>query len=174
MNLYSVNGKNYNINGESLWNGFILLESDGWFEGIVTDVANISKKNRFIFGVFHFDKIMELYSITSFDIASPLIFHLINSFNGYEGQIEEVDLFENMQYGISCVNIGDYLVNNENKENEIKKLQLNIQNYKDSIMDDDEKFFYSNLFKTRSDLYQTILKQYEKNKIYSKSKRNNF
>ena len=43
----------FNFNDNDMWEGKILLNDDGWFEGIVVDPNSSYTEDRFIFGVYY-------------------------------------------------------------------------------------------------------------------------
>ena len=40
------------FNDNDMWEGKLLLEDDGWFEGIVVDPFSSYIENRFVFGIY--------------------------------------------------------------------------------------------------------------------------
>ena len=75
----------YDFNDINMWEGQILLEEDGWFEGIVVDPKSSYTKDRFIFGVYHPDKVIELFKFTPVSVSNPFVFHGKRDAKGYDG-----------------------------------------------------------------------------------------
>ena len=65
----------FNFNDNDMWEGKILLNDDGWFEGIVVDPNSSYTEDRFIFGVYHPEKVIELFKFTPIDVSAPFVFH---------------------------------------------------------------------------------------------------
>ena len=80
-------GYSYDFNDVNMWEGQILLEEDGWFEGIVVDPKSSYTEDRFIFGVYHPDKVIELFKLTPINISSFFVFHGKKSEKGYDGDL---------------------------------------------------------------------------------------
>ena len=51
---------NYKFNDTNMWEGKILLDESGWFEGIVKDPNSAYTGPRLVFGIYHPEKIIEL------------------------------------------------------------------------------------------------------------------
>jgi len=151
----------YNFNETDMWEGKILLEEDGWFEGIVVDPNSSYKEDRFIFGVYHPTKVIELFKFTPIDVSSPFVFHGKRDAKGYEGQFEAIGLFGSMPCGVSHIITQDAELNRGNVELEVKELQAKIKRYKESIMDEAGKSFYDNSIAMRNSMCQIILRNYE-------------
>ena len=60
------------LDDDPSWSGKVLLEQDGWFEGIVTQSND--KEDMLVFGVYEQDKGIELYRVSlSSCVASTLV-----------------------------------------------------------------------------------------------------
>ena len=57
----------YDFNDNDMWEGKLLLEDDGWFEGIVNDPTSPYTGDRMVFGIYHPTKIIELLNINNID-----------------------------------------------------------------------------------------------------------
>ena len=151
------------FNENDMWEGKILLEADGWFEGIVVDPNSSYTEDRFIFGVYHPNKVIELFKFTPVKVSSPFVFHGQKDFNfrGYEGQFEAIGIFGTMPCGGSRIITQDIELNRDDVDLEIQQLQSKIKRYKDTIMDDVGKSFYGNSIAMRNSMCQVILRNYE-------------
>lgn len=152
---------NYNFNDNDMWEGKILLEDDGWFEGIVVDPNSSYKEDRFIFGVYHQGKIIELFKFTPIDVSAPFVFHGTRDAKGYDGQFETIGLFGSMPCGVSHLITQDAELVRGNVDSEKAELEAKIQRYKNSIMDEVGKEFYNNSIAMRNSMCQIILRNYE-------------
>lgn len=151
----------YDFNDNDMWEGKILLEDDGWFEGIVVDSNSLYTEDRFVFGVYHPEKIIELFKFTPIDVSSPFVFHGKRDAKGYDGEFEAIGLFVTMPCGVSHI-ITQYAESvRENTEVEIDELEKRIQRYKQSIMDETGKEFYNNSIAMRNSMCQIILRNFE-------------
>ena len=140
----------FDFNDNDMWEGKILLDDDGWFEGIVVDSNSSYTEDRFIFGVYHPEKIIELFKFTPINVSAPFVFHGKRDAKGYDGEFETIGLFGAMPCGVSHI-ITQYAESvRENTEVEIDELEKRIQRYKQSIMDETGKEFYNNSIAKRN------------------------
>lgn len=151
----------YDFNDNDMWEGKILLEEDGWFEGIVVDPNSSYKEDRFIFGVYHPTKVIELFKFTPIDVSAPFVFHGNRDAKGYDGQFETIGLFGSMPCGVSHIITQDAEVMRGNVETEVEELKSKIQKYKNNTMDEVGKSFYDNSIAMRNSMCQIILRNYE-------------
>ena len=150
----------WNFNDQNMWEGQILLQDDGWFEGIVVDPNSSYKDDRFIFGVYYPDKIIELFKLTPQSINNPFVFHGKRDAKGYDGQFEIIGLFGPKPYG-NCHIITQFAeAVRQGTEEESQKLESKIQRYKDSMMDETSKQFYENYIAIRT-MIKSVLRNYE-------------
>ncbi len=146
---------------EDMWKGQILLEDDGWFEGIVVDPNSSYKEDRFIFGVYYPEKVIELFKSTPRDISNPFVFHGKKNTEGYDGQFEIIGLFGPTPQG-NCHIITQYAETvRQEIGGESQKLEAKIRRYKDSIMDEMGKVFYENYIAIRRTMVESVLRNYE-------------
>ncbi len=151
----------YDFNDINMWEGQILLEEDGWFEGIVVDPKSSCTKERFIFGVYHPDKVIELFKFTPVSVSNPFVFHGKRDVKGYDGEFELIGLFGPSPYGVSHIITQDAELARGNVDKEIEELKSRIQNYKNNTMDEVGKSFYDNSIAMRNSMCQIILRNYE-------------
>lgn len=97
----------WNLNDKDMWEGQILLEEDGWFEGIVKDPYSQYTGDRFIFGIYHPEKVIDLYKYAPEDVSSPFRFHGDRDVKGYDGVFSVYGLFGETPYG-NCHIITQY------------------------------------------------------------------
>lgn len=149
----------YDFNDRDMWEGQILLQDDGWFEGIVVDPSSSYTEDRFIFGVYHPEKVVELFKFTPLSVSAPFVFHGKRDAKGYDGQFEAIGLF-----GIAGNShiITQYAeMARRNVDDEVKTLETKIQRYKSSIMDETGQEFYDNTISMRKTMTQSVLRNYE-------------
>lgn len=150
----------YQFNDRDMWEGKILVEDDGWFEGVVKDVSSSYTEDRFVFGVYHPGKIIELFKWTPTSYSSPFVFHGKKDDDGYQGEFEVIESFGSMPFGISRI-IPSQLELGDKEEEEIASVKARIDKYKNTLMDDAGKSFYDNTIAMRSILCDNILRLYE-------------
>ena len=151
----------YDFNDNDMWEGKILLDDDGWFEGIVVDPNSSYTEDRFIFGVYHPEKAIEFFKFTPINVSASFVFHGKRDAKGYDGKFEAIGLFGAMPCGVSHI-ITQYAESvRENTEAETNELEKRIQRYKQSIMDETGKEFYDNSIAMRNSMCQIILRNYE-------------
>lgn len=127
-----------------MWCGKILLEDDGWFEGIVNEPNSSYIGDRMVFGIYHPEKIIELLKISPEDVSNPLIFRGKKSSNGYEGEFSVITLVGEELFG-SCLLVTQ-------AAEPLKESNLELE--KEELMKKISKFKEKNAFK---DLYENYL-----------------
>jgi len=158
---YWDESNNYEFDDKNVWEGKILLEEDGWFEGIVVNPNSSYIEERFIFGVYYPEKTIELFKFAPTKISAPFIFHGKRDAKGYDGKIETLGLFETSAYGVSHITTQYAESVRKNIETEIEKLEIRIENYKQNTLDNIGKDFYYNLIATREKLCEIVLRYYQ-------------
>lgn len=151
----------YDFNDRDMWEGQILLQDDGWFEGIAVDSNSSYTEDRFIFGVYYPGKVVELFKFTPLSVSVPFRFHGTRESKGYEGKFETIGLFGTMPCGNFHITTQYAEVIKENVDEEIKVLETKIQRYKSSIIDEVCQEFYGNTIAMRKTMTQSVLKNYE-------------
>ncbi len=151
----------WNFNNKDMWEGKILLQDNGWFEGLVVDPNSSYKKDRFIFGVYHPEKVIDLYKFAPFSVSSPLVFHGEIDTDGYYGQFESIGLFGTMPCGNSHIITKSAETIRQGIEDETKELEEKIQKYKDTTMDEITTDFYKNSLAIRRTMTESVLRNYE-------------
>jgi len=158
---YWNESNNYEFNDKNVWEGKILLEEDGWFEGLVVNPNSSYLEDRFIFGIYYPEKVIELFKFVPTKISAPFIYHGKRDAKGYDGKLETIGLFETTQYGVSHI-ITQYAENNrKNIEKEKQELETSIEKYKQNTLDRIGRDFYNNLFATREKLGEIVLRNYQ-------------
>jgi len=145
------------FNETNMWEGQIILEEDGWFEGIVRDPNSGYTQDRFVCGVYHPSKVIELYKFAPSSVSSPFVFHGKKEKNGYNGEFEIIGLLGPTPYGVCNINTEEIT---ENLELQTAELKSRIQTYKDN-MEYETSEFYTNSIAMRNSLIQIILRNYE-------------
>ena len=151
----------YDFNDRDMWEGQILLQDDGWFEGIVVDPSSSYTEDRFIFGVYYPGKVVELFKFTPLSVSAPFVFHGRRDAKGYEGQFETIGLFGTMPCGTSHIITQYAEVARGNVDEEAKVLEAKIQRYKSSIIDKSGQEFYDNTIAIRKTMTQSVFRNYE-------------
>lgn len=158
----------YDFNDKNMWEGQILLQDDGWFEGIVVDSSSFYTEDRFIFGVYYPGKVVELFKFAPLSVSAPFVFHGRRDAKGYEGQFETIGLFGTMPCGNSHIITQYAKVVRGNVDEEERVLETKIQRYKSSIIDEDGQEFYDNTIAMRKTMTQSVLRNYEGKEFTSK------
>ena len=150
----------YSFNDNDMWEGKILLEDDGWFEGIVVDPNSSYKEGRFVFGVYYPEKTIELFKFTPVSVSAPFVFHGRRDVKGYAGQFETIQLFGPSPCGVSHIITQDAELARGNVRGEAAELEMQIAYYKSHVMDDIGRSFYNNSIAMRNSLCQIVLRNY--------------
>ncbi len=156
-----------NFNDKDMFEGQILLQDDGWFEGIVVNPNIPHKEDAFIFGFYYPEKIIKLFKFTPLSISYPFIFYGKKDSNGYEGKFETINLlFQKKLCGNSRI-MTQYLktVERENDE-ESQKLMFKIERYKYSVMDEICEEYYEDSICMRKIMTESVLKNSEESKFH--------
>lgn len=151
----------YQFNDRDMWEGKILVEDDGWFEGVVKDVSSSYTEDRFVFGVYHPGKIIELFKWTPTSFSSPFVFHGNKEEVGYQGEFEVIGLMGSMPYGVCRITTEERVLGRDEEVVEIDDVKRRIEAYKVFFMDDAGKSFYDNSMAMRNVLCDNILRCYE-------------
>lgn len=94
---------NCDFNDNNMWEGQILLEDDGWFEGIVTDPGSPYKGDRMVFGIYHPDKIIELIKLSPANVSDPFVFRGMCDAKGYDGEFAVIEALGEYRQGTSRI-----------------------------------------------------------------------
>lgn len=162
----------YNFNDINMWKGQILLYDDGWFEGVVVDPYSSYTEDRLIFGVYHPNKVIELFKLTPLNISSPFVFHGNRAAKGYDGKFEIIGILGSTPYGVSHIITQDVEMVRGNVDDEISALESRIQRYKDTIMDETCTEFYNGYVAIRKHFPEIILRNYEGREFTTKETQN--
>ncbi len=143
------------FSSQYMFQGQILLQEDGWFEGIVVDSNSTNKEEKLVFGAYFPEKVIRLFYLT------PL-----KAFDGtkyddeYVGEWSTIGLFGARRFGSSQIVTKETPEIKQDMEENMQKLATKIQNYKNA-MDQTSKDFYDNTIAIRITLTQSILRRYE-------------
>ncbi len=149
-----------------MWEGKLLLEDDGWFEGIVNDPTSPYTGDRMVFGIYHPTKIIELLKVSPANVSDPFVFRGQRDAKGYEGDFSELGFFGEQYCGVShlITQHVDYLkennypeVANRDIEAEKEELAKRIATFKQN---DDFAELYENTSGIRSNLSEYVLRKY--------------
>lgn len=151
----------YQFNDRNMWEGMILVEDDGWFEGVVKDVSSSYTEDRFVFGVYHPGKVIDLYKWTPTSFSSPFVFHGKKEAEGYQGEFEVIGLMGTMPYGVSRIIPEELVLGSDEEQVEIDDVKRRIESYKVFFMDEVGKSFYDNSMAMRNVLCDNVLRCYE-------------
>ena len=91
----------YDFNDTDMWEGKLLLEDDGWFEGIVNDPSSPYTGDRFVFGIYHPAKIIELLKVSPSNVSDPFVFRGQRDAKGYDGDFSVLGFFGEQYCGVS-------------------------------------------------------------------------
>lgn len=146
-------GFDYNFDEKDKWDGLIVLDEDGWFEGIVNNPAN---KKRIILGMFIPEKGIEIIKIDENNMY-PLLYHCKKVRNSYDGEFNISGLLGEIRCGMAHITVTENTIIKENGKEELINL---INNMKKNIL---------NSYKTAVSLKPEILKRLnEKDKVLTK------
>ncbi len=149
-------------NEKDMWEGKILLEEDGWFEGLVVDPYSSYKEDRFVFGVYFPDKFIKLYKMTPLNISSPFVFSAFKEKDEYNGNFDVIGMFGTRPYGATSITTEPIL---KDVDEEITTLKERKEKYINEVMDYTNKEFYGNSLDMRNSMCKILLANYEGRKF---------
>lgn len=154
------------FNDNDMWEGKIILEEDGWFEGIVQDPNSPYTGDRMVFGIYHPTKVIELLKVAPMEVSDPFIFRGKRDAKGYDGNFSAIGLIGEMPLGVShiitqdvehLVEIGDLIGKDRNIESEKEDLLKRLEAFKEV---DSFKDLYENTLAMRTQMSEIILRNY--------------
>lgn len=93
----------WSLKDYNMWEGKILLEDDGWFEGIVQDPFSPYAGDRMVFGIYHPTKGIELFKLSPSDVSIPLAFRGKRDAKGYDGEFSQIGYLGEEPIGLSHI-----------------------------------------------------------------------
>ena len=137
------------------WEGKLLLEDDGWFEGIVKEKNKDFDGDIMIFGIYHPEKLIELVKTAPEYISEPFIFRGTKyDEDGYIGQFSLATLLGEMICGNSIIKTNEKEYNIE----EVNELQKRIDKFK---LSRNYEEMYENVKAIKAQLSDQALRDYE-------------
>ena len=163
---YCNTSNKYEFNDDNMWKGQLLLEEDGWFEGIVNDAVSQFAEDKMIFGIYHPGKIIELFKVSSVNKSDPFIFRETMDAKSNDGQFSTIGIFGEELCGVSHIIMQD--VDSLNQNDYLKISQRNIESEKEDLLKRIDNFkknngfekLYENTFKRRKQLSKIVLRDY--------------
>ena len=145
-----VMGNDHHFNKDDMWEGQFILESDGWFEGIVIDPLSPYLNDRFVFGVYTPDKNIHLLKVTPSDISDPFVFRGKKTDEGYDGKFAAIDEFGEFTLGSSLI------VTKKSEKQSYKEILSRINAWKAMMVGDQNSFLYENIVKMRDEMIRIL------------------
>lgn len=129
-----------NYNKKDMYKGSIILQNDGYFEGIVK--SENPDTEHFIFGIIYQNKFVLMYKLSARISEVPSrIEAKLESNNSFEGNISEIELFGEIVCGNCKINIMDRKFGTMERVNETF-LDKKIHNFKIYTLDKLSLDFY--------------------------------
>ena len=146
----------YDFNDNDMWEGKLLLEDDGWFEGIVIDPTSPYVGDRMIFGIYHPNKVIELIKVSPANVSDPLVFRGQKDAEGYKGDFSIIGFFGECRWGSSYLTtkqVDDIKDIEKDKDELIERIASFKQN-------NDFYELYENTIGMRTQLSEYVLRRY--------------
>jgi len=188
-------------NGEKYyWQGKLLLEEDGWFEGIVNNSSSDFGGNRMIFGVFVPYKGIELVKISPDYVSLPFIYRDTtftsqnNIFPSYHGEFAKLNttgeeilgdstlIIQDVEYLIKQ-GCADHLINTSSRRThgitgfEYERISQQLNEFKTNEFKNQNNFqeLYDEIHSRKEEILARITRSYEEQpqvkKLVKKSKK---
>lgn len=151
-------------NDEESLIGNILIDEDGWTEGIVREKNNSDAQKRFIFGIFHRTKAIQLYCINASTPIEIQKFYAIKHFyldTSYKGQTSL------LTYSVEDV-IGKCDISSSSLEKDPRDMDTEkdefiemIEKWKNCALKGEGKAIYSKYLEDKDKLSKKVLDKYE-------------
>lgn len=93
----------YNFSENKKWKGQIILEQDGWFEGIAYDSDYSKNTYRMIFGMYYPEKGIYMYKMAPRTLCEPQIICGTYNENGLEGEMSALSFSGAVSIGVSRI-----------------------------------------------------------------------
>lgn len=144
-----------NFSPMDAWEAEVLLNENGWFEGIAFDINPFTEIGRFVYGIYHPDNVIKLFRFWEVGEVSPFILYGENesSINGMEILESKGENGEQTQIKVESV----FDDSTERKD----ALALKIQEIKSQTLYGGSLKFYSESFAVRDNLSAAILETYK-------------
>ncbi len=166
-----INGYIHGFDNQNLFEGRLLLDDEGWVEGIINPLDKEEEK-KLIFGFFYHEKVIELFELSPINNYSTLNFHVEKSSNYYTGEILIMNESNQHLYGLCSIIIQNQELNSENTFCEIERLEYEIEELKKN-MDLYGETFYNAVIQNKDRIKRVVVDSYNVNaKIKRLSKKN--
>ena len=163
---WDMDGGIDNFIDENMWEGKIILENDGWFEGIANDLSSEYTGDRFIFGVYHPGKVIELLKVSPARVSNPFVFRAKRDAKTYIGEFSAITTFGEHPCGTTLITTQDVQLMKDKGFSQVaerdvvaerRELAQRIETFK---MGDNYPDLYSNTLGIRKNLADFLLRQY--------------
>lgn len=151
-------------NDEEKLIGNILTAEDGWTEGIVREKNNSDGQKRFIFGIFHRRKVIQLYSLSTSEPTEIQKFYAIKHFyldKSYKGQTSL--LTDSVEDIIGKCDISSSSLEKDPRDGDTEKEEFieMIEKWKACALKGERKAIYSKYLEDKNKLSKKVLDKYE-------------
>ena len=93
----------YNFTEQRKWQGQVILNEKGWFEGIAHDLDSSSDTCRLIFGLFQPEEGIYLYKMAPRSLCEPLIIQGRQNENALDGEMSAISFRGVLPIGVSRI-----------------------------------------------------------------------
>lgn len=144
--------------------GNILIDEDGWTEGIVREQNNNDAQKRFIFGIFHRRKIIQLYSFNTDDPKEIYKFCATKRFyldKTYKGQASI--LIDSIEKPLGKCDISSVSLEKDPRDMDTEKDDFinMLEKWKSCALKGESKATYTRYLQERNRLSKTLLEEHE-------------
>lgn len=153
---WSVSFGPYNEN--DIWEGKILLNDDGWFEGIVVDPNSSYKGDRLVYGFYHLDKGIQLIKVAPKRVSNPFVFRGLKKETSYDGVFSVIRVLGEQGCGLCSITTEEFSKLKENTVDIEEGLKNRIAEFKEI---DDFKTLYENTLQMKNEIIEILARSYD-------------
>lgn len=157
-----INGYIYGFDNQKLFKGKLLLDADGWIEGIISPNDDSNDEKQFVFGFFYPEKVIELFGLSLMNNYTALNFHTEKCADYYNGEVLIVNEDKQQPYGLCNMVIQKPKLDSEDTLCESGKLEYQIEEFKKN-MDLYATTFYNEAIQNKARIIKVVVDTYNVN-----------
>lgn len=151
-----IDGYIYGFDKRRWFKGKLLLDGDGWVEGIINLSNNdLNNGKRFVFGNFYPEKLLELFELSLTNNNETLNFHAEKCPKDYTGKVLCINGSNQEQYGLCSIIMKEQKLDPKSVSCEIEELESEIEEFK-KRMDLYGRTFYNETIQNKDRIIKAV------------------